>query len=116
MEALGASVLRHGVILHLCCLIDHHAHFVVETPRANLSAFMQDFQTRYVVGFNRRHRRRGHLMQGRYGARLVPADRYLLPLSRSLHWNPVRTQEAARRTLPAQVPRLRQYGWSSYRS
>ena len=55
-------------------------------------------------------------MQGRYDARLVQADRYLLPLSRYVHWNPVRTQEAARRTLPAQVQRLRQYRWSSYRS
>jgi REP element-mobilizing transposase RayT len=59
VEALGASVLRHGVILHLYCLMDNHAHFVVETPLANLSAFMQNFQTRYVVWFNRRQRQGG---------------------------------------------------------
>ncbi|MGH9962425.1 MAG: hypothetical protein ACREBC_35800, partial [Pyrinomonadaceae bacterium] len=62
------------------------------TPHANLSSFMQNFQTRYIVWFNlvwfnlvwfnRPHRRWGHLMQGRYGARLVEADRYLLQLSR----------------------------------
>ena len=45
VEALGASVLRHGVILHLYCLMDNHAHFVVETPRANLSAFRQNVHT-----------------------------------------------------------------------
>jgi len=55
VDALGASVLRHGVILHLYCLMDNHAHLVVETPHANLSPFMQNFQTRYIVWFNRRH-------------------------------------------------------------
>jgi REP element-mobilizing transposase RayT len=70
------------VILHRYYLMDNHAHLVVETPQCNLSTFMQNFQTRYVVWFNRRHWRQGHLMQGRFGARLVEADRYLLQLSR----------------------------------
>jgi len=116
VDALGASVLRHGVILHLYCLMDNHAHLVVETPHANLSAFMQNFQTRYIVWFNRRHQRWGHLMQGRYGARLVEADRYLLQLSRYLHLNPARTRTAERLTLKEQVQLLRQYPWSSYLS
>jgi REP element-mobilizing transposase RayT len=114
--ALGASVWRHGVILHLYCLMDNHAHLVIATPHANLSAFMQNFQTRYIVWFNWRHQRRGHLMQGRYGARLVEADRYLLQLSRHLHLNPARTRTAGRWTLKQQVQRLRRYPWSSYLS
>jgi REP element-mobilizing transposase RayT len=114
--ALGASVLRHGVILHLYCLMDNHAHLVVETPHANLSPFMQNFQTRYIVWFNRRHQRSGHLMQGRYGARLVEADRYLLQLSRYLHLNPVRTRTAEKLTLAEQRQLLRRYRWSSYLS
>ena len=116
VEALGASVMRHGVLLHLYCLMDNHAHLVVETPHANLSAFMQNFQTRYIVWFNRRHGRRGHLMQGRYGARLVEADRYLLQLSRYLHLNPVRTRTAGKLAWQEQVRLLRRYPWSSYRS
>jgi REP-associated tyrosine transposase len=116
VDSLGASVLRHGVILHLYCLMENHAHLLVETPHANLSAFMQNFQTRYVVWFNRRHQRSGHLMQGRYGARLVEADRYLLQLSRYLHLNPVRTRVAERLSLPEQVRYLRRYRWSSYLS
>ena len=116
VDALGASVLRHGVILHLYCLMDNHAHLVVETPHANLSGFMQNFQTRYIVWFNRRHQRWGHLMQGRYGARLVEADQYLLALSRYLHLNPVRTRAAERLSLEEQLQLLRRYPWSSYLS
>jgi hypothetical protein len=55
-------------------------------------------------------------MQGRYGARLVEADRYLLQLSRYLHLNPVRTRTAERLTLEEQTHQLCQYPWSSYRS
>jgi putative transposase len=116
VDALGASVLRHDVILHLYCLLDNHAHLVVETPHANLSPFMQNFQTRYIVWFNRRHQRSGHLMQGRYGARLVEADRYLLQLSRYLHLNPIRTQAAEKLTLAEHRQLLRRYRWSSYLS
>lgn len=116
VDALGASVLRHGVILHLYCLMDNHAHLVVETPHANLSRFMQNFQTRYIVWFNRRHQRWGHLMQGRYGARLVEADGYLLRLSRYLHLNPARTRGSERLGLKEQIQWLRQYRWSSYPS
>jgi REP element-mobilizing transposase RayT len=111
VDALGASVLRHGVLLHLYCLMDNHAHLVVETPHANLSGFMQNFQTRYIVWFNRRHQRWGHLMQGRYGARLVEADRYLLQLSRYLHLNPVRTRAAETVALKEQLQLLGRYRW-----
>jgi hypothetical protein len=96
--------------------MDNHAHLLVETPHANLSSFMQNFQTRYIVWFNRRHQRSGHLMQGRYGARLVEADRYLLQLSRYLHLNPVRTQAAEKLSLAEQRQLLRRYRWSSYLS
>ncbi len=54
--------------VYLFCLMTNHVHLVVETPRANLAQFMHRLQTAYTVHFNRRHRRSGHLMQGRYGA------------------------------------------------
>jgi len=44
----------------------------------------------YTGYFNRKYRRAGHLLQGRYRAILVDKDEYLLPLSRYVHLNPVR--------------------------
>ena len=44
----------------------------------------------YTVGFNRRHRKVGHLFQGRYKSLVVEEGEYLLELSRYLHLNPVR--------------------------
>ena len=50
----------------------------------------------YTQDFNRRHRRSGHLFQGRYKAILVEKDAYLLEISRYIHLNPVRVGEVSR--------------------
>ncbi len=68
-------------------------HVLLMTPEANLRKFRQRFNTTYTVYFNRRHRRSGHLFQGRYKALLIEKDEYLVELSRYIHLNPVRIKE-----------------------
>lgn len=114
LRILSESVERYEVRLYLFCLMTNHLHLVVETPRANLGQFMHRLQTAYTVYFNRRHTRCGHLMQGRYQARLVEKDAYILRLSRYVHLNPVFTAAARRRPLRERITMLRRYHWSSY--
>ena len=116
LRVLGESVERFETRLYLFCLMGNHIHLVVETPRANLGQFMHRIETAYTVYFNRRHERRGHLLQGRYGARLVEKDAYLLRLSRYVHLNPVFTAAARKRPVRERIAMLREYRWSSYRS
>lgn len=59
----------------------------------------------YTQAFNRRHRRVGHLFQGRYKAILVDKDAYLLELCRYIVLNPLRAKA---------VKGLDQWPWSSY--
>ena len=115
IQVLAGSVERYDVRLYLYCLMDNHAHFVLETPRANLSRFMQRFQTAYTVYYNRRHRRSGHLMQGRFGASIVDEDRYILKLSRYVHLNPVFVRANRGKPEAERIAILREYRWSSYR-
>ena len=51
---------------------------------------MQRLLTGYVVTYNRRHRRFGHLFQNRYKSILCQEDPYLLELVRYIHLNPLR--------------------------
>ena len=51
---------------------------------------MKKLLTGYVVNFNRRHKRYGHLFQNRYKSILCEDDPYLLELTRYIHLNPVR--------------------------
>lgn len=116
LRVLQESVIGFEVRSYLYCLMSNHIHLVVETPRANLCRFMHRLETAYTIYFNRRHRRSGHLMQGRYTARLVERDAYLLRLSRYVHLNPVFTAAMRSRMRGERVAALRGYPWSSYPS
>lgn len=116
LKRLGESVETYDIRLYLFCLMSNHFHLLLETPRANLARFMQSLQTAYAVYFNLRHDRAGHLTQGRYVARLVEEDEYLLRLTRYVHLNPVFVGNLKRRPSRERINYLRAYTWSSYRS
>jgi putative transposase len=87
------------------CLMENHLHLLLETPKANLGQGMQSLQSRYAQSFNGRHRRSGHLFQGRYGAARVKSDGQMWVAVRYLALNPV---EAGLCALPGE------WAWSSY--
>lgn len=72
------------------CLMSNHYHLLVKTPEPNLARGMRHLNGVYAQSFNRRHGRVGHLLQGRYGARLVEEDEHLLAVARYIVRNPVR--------------------------
>ncbi len=96
---------RFGILIHSYVLMDNHYHLILETPKGNLLKVMHGINSRYTIYFNRRHKRSGHLFQGRYKAIIVDKDAYLIPLSRYVHLNPVKAGIAER---------PEEYKWSSY--
>ena len=95
---------RFGFRVYAYCLMTNHIHLALETGKVPLSRIMLALQGSYTQAFNRRHRRVGHLFQGRYKALVVQKDRYLLALVRYIHENPVRARIVGR---PSEYP------WSS---
>jgi hypothetical protein len=75
---------------------------------------MQSLLTSYTVYFNLRHSRHGHLFDGRFKAKLVEGDEYLLTLSRYVHLNPVRVGGLKEQDAATRIKALRSYYWSSY--
>lgn len=71
-------------------LMPNHAHFLFRTGDIPLSSLMRRLLTGYVVGFNRRHNRYGHLFQNRYKSFICQEDIYLKELVRYIHLNPLR--------------------------
>jgi putative transposase len=116
LERLGERVEQYEVRLFLFVLMSNHFHLVFETPSANCSQFMQSLSTAYTVYYNLRHGRHGHLLDGRYKAKVVEGDDYLLALSRYVHLNPVQVGKWKDGTIEERVEKLRSYGWSSYPS
>jgi putative transposase len=72
------------------CLMTNHVHLLLETPEANLGFGMHRFHGRYAQMFNRRHRRDGHLFQGRYNAAPLRNEAHLWTTVAYIARNPVR--------------------------
>jgi putative transposase len=106
LDLLGQTVLRFGWILHSYVLMINHFHLVLETPEATLSDGMHWLNGTYAAWFNKRHKRSGHLFQGRFHSFLVDKQEYLMDVMRYVALNPVRARLAAR---------PEDYRWSSYR-
>ena len=71
-------------------LMPNHFHLLCKTGNQPLSFSMRKMLTGYVVNFNRRHRRNGHLFQNRYKSIVCQEDRYLKELVRYIHLNLLR--------------------------
>lgn len=113
LETLQGSLATYQVELHAYVLMHNHFHLMVCTPKANLSEFMRHFNISYTAAYNRRHRRVGHLYQGRYKAIVIDQDSYLLELSRYVHLNPVRIKGFHQRGVRETARYLERYRWSS---
>ena len=114
--------------------MDNHYHLVLQTMEANLMQGMQWLNSGYSGWFNRRHRRCGHLLQGRYKAIVVEPEQWGLELSRYVHLNPIRVKrfqldktmqrrnrmgagrELGKEMWEVRIQYLRNYRWSSYRA
>jgi len=91
----------YGRLEHLCekkalsiyafALMDNHFHLLVRTGKYSLSDSMRKLLTGYVVNYNRRYKRYGHLFQNRYKSILCEDDPYLLELTCYIHLNPLRS-------------------------
>ncbi len=101
---LETGVEPLGYRIHAYCLMDNHYHLLMETPYANLSKILHRLNSGYTTYFSRKHKRTGHLLQGRPRALLVDKDAYGLELSRYIHLNPVKAKV---------VERPEAYRWSS---
>ena len=89
-------------------LLPNHFHLLVRTGQRPLCQSMRQLLTGYVVNFNRRHKRSGHLFQNRYKSILCEEEPYLLEVTRYIHLNPVRAGRVQG------LGGLRRYPWAGH--
>lgn len=98
---------KNSILVHGFCLMSNHLHLILEPKEKSLQSGIHAFGFRYAQYFNRRHKRKGYLFQGRFRSIIVEDSVYLKRLIRYIHLNPV---EANVEKLPEN------YRWSSYRA
>jgi REP element-mobilizing transposase RayT len=105
---LAARCQEGDWVVYAWALMPNHFHLLVRTGRRPLFQSMGKLLTGYVVNFNRRHKRYGHLFQNRYKSILCEEDPYLLELTRYIHLNPLRGG------LVQGLAALRRYPWTGH--
>ena len=94
-----------GITIHNYCLMSNHYHLLIEITRPNLSKFMRQLNMNYAIYFNKKHKRSGHLWQGRFKSWYVVDEAYLYTLMRYIEQNPLKA---------GMVKDIAHYPYSSY--
>jgi REP element-mobilizing transposase RayT len=81
---------KQAIKIYAWALLPNHFHLLCKTQNKPLASNMRKLLTGYVVNFNRRHKRRGHLFQNRYKSIVCQEENYLRELVRYIHLNLLR--------------------------
>jgi REP element-mobilizing transposase RayT len=104
LERMSQTVAKFGWLVYAFALMTNHFHWFFRTPDPDLCRGMQYLLGQYAGRFNRRHRRSGHLFQGRFRCKVIEDETYHWSVSRYVHLNPT----------PALAMHPAQWPWSSY--
>lgn len=90
LEIIKHYKKKYQFKLYAYCIMDNHAHLLIEVGHVPLSKIMQGIQQVYTQQYNKNHKRTGHVFEQRYKAIHCDRDQYLLGLINYIHMNPVR--------------------------
>ena len=108
VDRLADLCLEGSLVVYAWSLLSNHFHLLIRTGRQPISRSMKKLLTGYVVNFNLRYKRSGHLFQNRYKSIICEEDPYLLELTRYIHLNPIRAG------MVRDVKQLNAYQWSGH--
>ena len=114
LKRLGEYLKKHDVTLLAYCLMPNHLHLLLRQDSDELiDRFIHRLHTAYTMYFNKKYERVGAVFQGRFKAKLIDTDEYLLHVSRYIHINPIELFDTHAQG-PALGVELEDYPWSSY--
>ncbi|QCX33243.1 transposase [Caloramator sp. E03] len=87
MEFVKKSQEQFEFKVYSYCLMDNHAHFIIDANGADISKIMHFINYKYAIYYNKRHQRIGHLFHDRFKSLIVDNDRYLFALTAYVHFN-----------------------------
>jgi putative transposase len=105
IETVNRMKQEKRFYLHAFCLMDNHIHLMISEGEEDIAKVMKRITVSYVLYFNKKYKRVGHLFQDRYKSEVVADDYQVLTLARYIHQNPVKA---------GMVKKMQSYRWSSY--
>ena len=103
------------------CLMPNHIHLLLrQKTTGGISKFIQKCAAGYATYFNQKHKRTGHLFQGKFHSVHIKDDKQLLTVFIYIHTNPLAIifpswKEKGIKNLRRAIKFIEGYKWSSYR-
>ncbi len=87
------------------CLMNNHVHILLRELGEDISVSIKKICASYVLWYNKKYERCGHLFQERFKSETVENDSYFLTVLKYIHQNPLKA---------GVVKEIEDYKWSSY--
>lgn len=89
------EILKHfkGVCkydLYAYCLMSNHIHILLKEREDSVSVAIKRISSSYVLWYNKKYKRSGHLFQERFKSETVNDDEYFIRVLRYIHQNPIK--------------------------
>jgi REP element-mobilizing transposase RayT len=92
-----AKCVRLGLVeVHAYAILTTHFHMLVRSPVGRLADAMQRIQNEYSRWYNRRRKRDGTLVRGRFASKPVETELYRSTLVRYIDMNPIQARLVVR--------------------
>jgi putative transposase len=85
----GKNLAKEVEVLSYCFMPNHFHFLLKQITKDGITKFMKQITNGYTEYFNKKYKRDGGLMQGRYKAIQIETDNALIHISRYIHLNPV---------------------------
>jgi len=111
---------KYSIEILSYCLMPNHFHFLLhQASDLTVTSFMNALQLGYAKYFNTKYDRVGPLFQGRFKAKSIESEQYLLQVSAYIHKNPIANYLDSGNQSPVDsrnlLSLLRNYPYSSYK-
>ena len=74
-----------GFELYGYCLMGNHVHLLLKEADEDIGQIVKRISSRYVIWFNRKYMRSGHLFQERFKSEAINNDKYFVTILRYIH-------------------------------
>ncbi|MGL4731921.1 MAG: transposase [Clostridium sp.] len=87
MEKLKQSKTKYPFKLYAYCLMDNHAHLLIDSQNQDISTIMKSLNLRYVKFYNFKYDLDSRLFKERFRSEIIDSDEYLTTVSLYIHRN-----------------------------
>ena len=106
LSTLKRLIDVNSFVLYGYCFMDNHIHMLIQELEDDISNAIKRICSSYVLWYNKKYERCGHLFQERFKSQPVEDDSHFLMALRYIHQNPISA---------GLCKDLLEYKWTSYR-